>query len=228
MSNRSFDAVFVDFYGTICGGDGAAVHHACDRIVRALGLDTPAGEFAVRWGERFFEVIEQSNHDDFRTLYECEQVSLRDILRPLVGEVDPVPYVAPLEEYWRAAPLHEDAVGFLKGLSVPVCCVSNADNEPLSTAIQRHGLRFDAVVTSEDARCYKPERKIFQKAADVLGVTPLRTLHVGDSLHSDVNGAAKLGITTAWLRRDDRIHDVGNGNPDFIISSLTEIVDILT
>lgn len=228
MSNRRFDAVLIDFYGTICAGDREAVERACARIVRSFRIPMSARDFAILWGERFFGVIESSNHEAFRTLYECELLSLRDTLGPFVqGQVDAAPYVTDLETYWRDAPIHVDAVESLAAIDLPTCCVSNADRKPLMTAIQKHGLPFDAVVTSEDARCYKPDPGIFRLAVETLGTAPHRIIHVGDSLHSDVGGAAKLGITTTWLRRDQRIHDIGNCKPDYTIDSLTDLPALL-
>lgn len=228
MLEQRFDAVLIDFYGTICAGDREAVRHACRRIVRSFDIDVSAEDFAILWGERFFNVIEDCNHEAFRTLYECELLSLRETLSPLVhGDVDAAPYVADLEAYWRSAPIHQDAAEFLACVDVPTCCVSNADRKPLMTAIDNHGLRFDAVITSEDARCYKPDPAIFRLAAAALGVSPHRLMHIGDSLHSDVGGAAKLGITTTWLRRERRIHDVGICKPDYIIASLVEVQTLL-
>ena len=228
MSGKRFDAVFIDFYGTICGGDRAAVERACGRIVRAFGIDMSAGDFAILWGERFFDVIEDSNRDAFRTLYECEILSLRETLRPLVqGDSDACGYVADLEDYWCSAPIHDDAVEFLANIDLPTCCVSNADSVPLMKAIEECGLRFDAVITSEDARCYKPDPRIFRLAVETLGVDPDRVIHIGDSLHSDVGGAAKLGITTTWVRRDQRIHDVGDCKPNYTIASLTDAMSLL-
>jgi 2-haloacid dehalogenase len=227
LSARRFDALLIDFYGTICAGDREAVERACARTVSAFGIPMSAADLAIAWGNNFFEVIESSNHDAFRTLYECESLSLRDTLRPFVGEIDPAPYVADLEAYWREAPIHEDALVFLGANKLPVCCVSNADTEALMTALNSHGLRFDAVVTSERARCYKPDPGIFRYALEAMGVDPGRTLHIGDSLHSDVGGAASLGIATAWLCRNERIHDIGDCEADYTASSLTEMITIL-
>lgn len=228
MVGQRFDAVLIDFYGTICAGDREAVERACTRIVRSFGIPISAQDFAILWGERFFEVIESSNHEAFRTLYECELLSLHDTLGPFVREHrDLASYVADLEAYWRNAPIHDDAAGLLAAIDLPTCCVSNADRKPLMTAIEKHGLRFDAVVTSEDARCYKPDSGIFHLAAETLGVAPSRMIHVGDSLHSDVGGAAKLGISTAWLRRDQRIHDIGNCKPDHTIDTLNDLPALL-
>jgi len=227
MADRLYDALLIDFYGTISAGDRAAVERACRIVVETLQLPMTPAEFAVRWGERFFDAIERSNHHGFRTLYECELFSLRETLRPLVGEVAPEPFVAEIEAYWAAPEVHPDALEFLAAFDLPVCCVSNADTTPLTSAIALHGLRFDHLVTSERVGCYKPQAAIFQHACEALGVAPDRVMHVGDSLHSDIGGARRLGIATAWIHRDDRIHDIGTETPDHTIRSLTEIPDLL-
>ncbi len=227
---RRFDAVLIDFYGTISAGDRHAVQHACERVVEAFDLPVPAAEFAVSWGERFFTAVETSNGPAFRTLRDCETATLEATIRSFTNgttPIDPEPYVRDLDTYWRDPPLHDDVDEFFRLVEVPVCCVSNADTEPLMAAIARHKLPFDVVMTSEEARSYKPDSNIFQRALDALGVPAGRTLHIGDSLHSDVAGAAAVGITTVWIRREDRIHDIGTCQPDRTISRLTELRGIL-
>ncbi len=221
-----FDGVLIDFYGTISAGDRAAVEATCTRIVEVCGLSVTPQEFAIRWGERFFSTIAASNHDRFQTLYACEISSLASILADFGETRDPVPFVADLEAYWRDPPIYMDALEFLKSVDLPVCCVSNADTAPLLAAIERHDLRFDAVITSEAARCYKPDPAIFQKALSALGVRPDRAVHVGDSVHSDVGGARASGVSPVWLCRENRIHDIGNADevqPEAVIENLSDV-----
>jgi 2-haloalkanoic acid dehalogenase type II len=225
-----FDALMIDFYGTIAAGDHEAVESTCAAIVEACGLPLTAAELAVTWGERFFATIDASNHETFRTLYECELLSLRETLAAYGQSPDPAPFVQSLEDYWRDPPVHADALELLGELSqagVPVCCVSNADTAALHAAIERHRLRFTHVVCSEMTRCYKPEEGIFRHALDALGVQPHRAVHVGDSLHSDVGGALKLGINAAWICRERRIHDVGNCRPWKTLASLAELKSLV-
>ncbi len=227
MSTRRYDALLIDFYGTICAGDRAAVAAACGNIVEILRLSITPDELAIRWGESFFAVVERSNHEAFQSLYDCECTSLRETLAELVGEVDPEPLVAELEAYWRSPELHTDAREALAAVDLPIGCVSNADTAPLMTAIKRLGLSFDAVITSEATRCYKPAPEIFRQALKALSVTAERALHIGDSLHSDISGAAGAGITTVWLRRSDRIHDIGTCGPDHTITTLAKLPELL-
>lgn len=222
-----FDAIFMDFYGTISAGDREAVESTCARIVESLGLPLTAAEMAIVWGEEFFRTVAQSNHDTFQTLYECEISSLRLTLAAMGIDADPGPFVADLEEYWANPPVYADALNFLRDNQLPVCVVSNADTAPLISAIARHGLSFDAVLSSEEARCYKPDGGIFKRAAELLGVDPRRCIHVGDSLHSDVHGAKQVGITTAWLQRVSRIHDIGTAEADHVIADLSHLPRVL-
>ncbi|MBI1826264.1 MAG: HAD family hydrolase [Planctomycetes bacterium] len=222
-----FDAILIDFYGTIAAGDRQAVEDTCVSIVRECGLAMSAPEFAIRWGEQFFRVVAKSNHETFRALLECETISLRETLGGLGIRRDVSPFIDQLEFYWRNPPLHDDAIEFLAQTKKPICCVSNADTEALTLAIARHGLQFDAVVSSEDVRAYKPDGAIFMRALELLGVTADRAMHIGDSLHSDIAGAAKAGLTATWIRRDDRIHDIGNHPPHHTVSDLRHVMDLL-
>ncbi|MFQ5461400.1 MAG: HAD family hydrolase [Phycisphaerae bacterium] len=228
MNKLEFDAVLIDFYGTIAAGDHQVVERIAARVVAAFSIPMSPSEFAIHWGEVFFAVLNASNHQDFRTLHECEVVSLHDALHKLdVDEVlDPSEFVAELEAYWRNPPLHSDAIEFLSRLKLPVCCVSNADTAALGKAMKTNDLRFTAVISSEDARCYKPEPAIFQRALRTLDVPASRCIHIGDSLHSDIGGAAGMGISTAWVNRAHRIHDIGDHAADFEVSELTELLGL--
>ena len=235
---QSPDGILIDFYGTIAAGDRMAVLRTCRTVVASCRLDITPEAFAVRWGERYFATVLASNHDAqakpacrFRTLHECEIISLRETLHAVAPQAalddicpDPSRLLVELESYWADPPLHPDAVEFLRRVDRPICCVSNADTKPLMSAIEKHGLRFDAVISSEAVRCYKPDTHIFEQALDRLGVSADRAIHIGDSLHSDIAGAKRAGIKAVWICRDDRIHDIGTTTPDCTISSFAEFL----
>ena len=72
-------------------------------------------------------------------------------------------------------------------------------------AIRYHGMHFDHIVTSEDAKSYKPRTEIFHMALEQMRLSPHEVLHIGDSLDSDVLGAHKCGIDSFWLNRKKRM-----------------------
>jgi 2-haloacid dehalogenase len=224
VSGTRFNAVFLDFYGTLAAGDADAVERTCANIVRELNLACSPHEFAVEWGNRFFRTMDECHSENFQTLYDCECVSLIETCRDLADvTISPQPFIDDLFEYLCSPPLYPEVHDVLKSLPVPVCCVSNADRNHLESAIEKHQLVFDSVVCSEEARSYKPHPGLFEMAMRVMDVKPDEVLHVGDSLHSDVNGAKRVGIEAIWICRDRRIHDVGDVESNHKISNLNEL-----
>src|SRR3990172_7820706 len=118
MRNRPFDCILIDFYGTIAAGDREAVEATCKTIVRTLGLPITSRDFAIRWGERYFETVGRSSHDSYRTLYQGGGTGLREMLAPFGRSPDPTPFLVELEEYGTDPPVYDDAVEFLRELDL--------------------------------------------------------------------------------------------------------------
>ncbi|MCK6455241.1 MAG: HAD family hydrolase [Phycisphaerae bacterium] len=215
--------LFLDMYGTLTGGDRAAVEAVCEQVVRAHPLPTSARALSIEWGELFFAAIESANGPAFHTLFDLEQITLVETLARYDVTLDPRPYAEALREYWRDPPLHDEVLDGLSMLRIPVCIVSNADRDDVAAALARHGLSDLAFVTSECARSYKPDRGVFDLALRRTGWDPDTVIHVGDSLHSDVGGARAAGLRAGWLCREGRIHDVGEKDPDHTFRDLREL-----
>jgi HAD superfamily hydrolase (TIGR01509 family) len=107
--------------------------------------------------------------------------------------------------------------------------VSNAFDPPdlLHRDLAELGIaeRLDIALFSSEVGRRKPDPEIFQRALDALGVDASAVLFVGDTLASDIAGAAALGMHTCqalWFRADD---DPGAPEPDF--QAFTQM-DVLT
>src|SRR6185369_530190 len=109
----------------------------------------------------------------------------------------------------------------------PVCIVSNADQIDAESALAAHNIEVDMIVTSEEARHYKPHPEIFEFALKRTGWRRDRVIHIGDSLHSDVGGAKAAGIRHGWLNRAGRIFDVGTHAADHEFSDLHGLTALL-
>lgn len=84
--------------------------------------------------------------------------------------------------------------------------------------------RLDFAVFSSEVGRRKPDAAIFERALDALGVAPEQTLFVGDTLATDVAGAAALGMHTCqavWFRADD---DPDGPEPDFQAFSQMDVM----
>ncbi|ABW10955.1 HAD-superfamily hydrolase, subfamily IA, variant 3 [Parafrankia sp. EAN1pec] len=199
-------AILLDFYGTVVTEDDYTIEIVCEQVrVTATGRpDLTAAEVGAYWRQVFQEETGRSIAEAFRTQRDITLSSLARALRRFGSTADPYMLCTPQFDLWRQPKLCADSRAFLDALDLPVCVVSNIDRADLRTAIDHHQLPLDLLVTSEDARCYKPHPAIFQTATRLLGLPPDAVLHIGDSLTSDVAGAHALGIPTIWVNRSGR------------------------
>ncbi len=105
--------------------------------------------------------------------------------------------------------------------------LSNADNDYLYPILERQGWQFEAVLSSEEAQAYKPLPAPFLSVMDKMGVAPEESLYIGDSLHDDVLGCKGVGMRAAWLNRPGSPLDMDGPQPDYVISSLDQLADVL-
>jgi len=109
--------------------------------------------------------------------------------------------------------------------------VSNAFDPPdlLHRDLAEFGIeeRLDVALFSSEVGRRKPDPEIFRRALDALGVDAPEALFVGDTLASDIAGAAALGMHTCqalWFRADD---DPGAPEPDFQAFAQMDVLTIV-
>ena len=83
------------------------------------------------------------------------------------------------------------------------------------------------VVSSESARCYKPNTEIFFEALKHFDCKPEEALYVGDSQEDDIVGARSAGLKVAWLNREGVTRRETTPKPDYEIESLSDLMDIV-
>ncbi|MBI2819496.1 MAG: haloacid dehalogenase type II [Acidobacteria bacterium] len=92
----------------------------------------------------------------------------------------------------------------LRRLSVRhrLAIISNVDRHLLGGTIRQFQVRFDALITAEDARAYKPTPAIFLMALDRMACQPNEVVHVSSSEKYDLKPAHELGMRVIYLNRD--------------------------
>lgn len=102
--------------------------------------------------------------------------------------------------------------------------VTNGPPDMQGTKLDALGIadRFETVVHGGYDAPAKPAPEPFHRATDALGVEPGRTVHVGDSLASDVAGAHAAGVRSAWLAPDAGAEDP-DPRPDYVLESMAEV-----
>jgi putative hydrolase of the HAD superfamily len=85
---------------------------------------------------------------------------------------------------------------------------------------------FDSITISSEAGYAKPSARLFEAALERHRVAPREALHVGDSEHLDVAGAAAAGMAVALLNRkmNGRISITGSVGQ---IASLGEVAHVI-
>ena len=104
---------------------------------------------------------------------------------------------------WPAFPDSAEALAYLKQ-HYKLVILSNVDNESFSFSNARLGVRFDAVVTAEDAGSYKPSQRNFTYMLETLaglGIEKDKILHTAESLFHDHTPANAIGLRTCWIHR---------------------------
>ena len=117
-------------------------------------------------------------------------------------------------------PIFPEAPESLKQLQsrYKLAIISNVDDDLFTQSERALGIKFDAVITSQQARNYKPNLRSFELAQERMGVERDRWLHVGESLYHDIGPANRLGVDSAWVKRPDR---GGGTRPTDAVPSLT-------
>ncbi|KPK39464.1 MAG: hypothetical protein AMJ69_05590 [Gammaproteobacteria bacterium SG8_47] len=91
--------------------------------------------------------------------------------------------------------------------------------------VYRLGLEhiFEFALSAVDVGMAKPHSAMFEAARQRLGVAPHEILHVGDHPEHDIEGAAAVGLRTAWINRDGQAWS-GNVQPDLEVADLQHLV----
>jgi len=125
-------------------------------------------------------------------------------------------------------PVFPDTVKSLRrlGRMGKVCIISNIDKDIVVRTRDRIGVRFDLIVTAQEARSYKPSIRPFQLALEKLEVRSSEVLHVSSGFRYDIPPAHQLGFNTAWVNRRREKAPIGF-SADYEFSNLTELADFL-
>jgi 2-haloalkanoic acid dehalogenase type II len=197
-----YRAVLLDVYGTLVHDDDAWVAEVASLVADLAAVDADA--VAREWSARIWSMADTAHGHRFRSLADLNISSLTATAAHFGVRVDARQLCRRQAAFGRTSPLFADSIPFLAAINVPVCLVSDADRDGLAAVLEHHGIAVDAVVTSEDARAYKPRPEPFRLALKLLGLAATDVIHIGDSPASDIAGASDLGIDSAFVRRANR------------------------
>jgi putative hydrolase of the HAD superfamily len=183
----------------------------------ALGRDDP--EFTRRYRELVLSPGQGRPYDE--------------LLREL-GVEDTDAFIDAEHETWRPAYAvlgsAQAMLDALRARRIKTGVVANSWPDPgrvLRADAERFGLAplLDVLVFSGDVGVSKPQPEIFLHALRQLGVAPENAMFVGDRLETDVQGAARVGMTTVqalWFNADDSTLGI---EPDFMAFTPMDVLN---
>lgn len=196
LSFSRFHALTFDCYGTLIDWETGLLA-ALRPILRAHGSKLRDEQILALYAElepaaqnpyrRYREVLEEVVRGFGERLgfqaSEAEARSLPDSLKNWTPFPDTVAALQKLKTRYRLA------------------IISNTDDELFAGTAPHLQVKFDQVITAEQARAYKPSLAPFHLALERLALPREQVLHVGQSIYHDVVPARSLGLATVLVRR---------------------------
>ena len=228
------DVAFKQTYHEICeqqslACDGLALWEKWMEIWRRMASQGRARENPRNWPSA--RVPFNNRTLQFRPYAEEWPEHFANCFQELGVVGDPTSAYAHVRDRLAGAPTFDETAPVLGALKerYRIGILSNADDDFLYDCLRRNALQdeFELIVTSEAAGVYKPHEAIFQSYLDASGLEAHEVLYVGDSQFADVLGGRKAGMRVAWVNRDGaKLHDDVPA-PDYVVASLSELLDVL-
>jgi 2-haloacid dehalogenase len=219
-----FEALTFDCYGTLINWE-EGILRCLHRILADHGKDTDDATILKLYGD--FEYHAESG----------PYLRYREVLQSVVTQFGKHFRFSPTESETQSLPESlatwqpwPDTVNALRQLQerFRLAVVSNVDDDLFAATKPQLEVRFDHIITAQQAGAYKPSLKVFELALSRIGVPAHRVLHAGQSIFHDVQPAQSLGLATVWVNRPSPRTGVGavkaaEGHPDLQVSSVAEL-----
>lgn len=118
------------------------------------------------------------------------------------------------------------AIARLQASGVRIAALTNGSASNTTALLERHGLAgaFDAVVSVDEVRTWKPRPAPYEHIVDRLGVDRDRVAMV--AVHAwDLHGARRAGLVTGWAARLERVWANVFDPPDVTADDLIGVAD---
>lgn len=126
-----------------------------------------------------------------------------------------------MDEYLRLSPF-PDVTGTLARLPGRKAILSNGSPDMLEPLVKHSGLAFDAVLSVDAVKTYKPSPQVYQLAVERLGIAREEITFISSN-GWDAIGARAFGFRVAWINRAGAPVDRLGFSPDEVLATLSEL-----
>ena len=223
--------VIFDMYETLVQNPHSLWRVGFEGIIQEQSLDTNPDILWKEWApaEAEFRNSRVKPGVPFRSYYQAWRDCFIQAFDNLELNGDPDAASSSFIRYISRREPYPETVEALKSVQANwrTALLSNADDDYLMPNLELLGLNFEAVLSSEKARIYKPLPEFFRKMLNTLNVSPEQSIYVGDRQLEDVQGATEAGIHAVWLNRSAKSADASLPEPAHQIISLLELPGLL-
>lgn len=199
-------------------------------LERRINSITDSKRGYLLWFELFMEYCFANNSlDTFHDFFSIARATLK-MAGTKLGRAISDAEADDILQILKHLPVREGVPSCLSELNdhgFTVIALTNAPEKLVYERMERTGLvsYFETVLSAESLKKYKPEKMVYEWAAQKLNVTTGEMVMI--TSHSwDIAGAANAGMKTALLKRDKHLLFPLSVQPD-IVGNLSEIVSVL-
>jgi len=187
-----------DVYATLIDreeGAGTAFH----AIARKNAMNEEGYDLFEEWHNEVIRIYRSSA--DFVSWKEAGRTAVKELFEKhrVKGDAKDIEILYTSFKDWKPYEDVKPVLTELRRRGYRLAVVTNMDTDLFERT--RIGVNFDAAITSEMARAYKPNPKIFDYALDKMGCAKDDLLWIGTSPWADIQGAKIFGLKMVWIRR---------------------------
>lgn len=225
---NDFEVLTFDCYGTLIDWE-AGIWKALRPVFANHHIDMAMAGVLELYGELESEA-ERGKYIEYKTV-------LRMVLEGLGSRLGFVPSPTELQHFVESVknwPAFSDSAPALQTLQrkYKLALISNIDDDLFAFSAQRLQVKFDWVITAQQAKSYKPSLNNFHLAFERIGLPKSTILHVAQSLFHDVAPAKSLGLSTVWINRRHNKEGLGatppaQVQPDLEVPTLQALAEMM-
>ena len=224
MDFSQFTAISFDCYGTLIDWESGMLP-VLRTVLANHGQSLPEAAILELYAE-FEAKAESGPYQSYRDVLQAVVRAFADRFHFAATSAE----IHSLHDSVRAWPPFPDTVPALRELQkrYKLAVISNIDDDLFAQTRKHLEVKFDGVITAQQARSYKPSINNFQLALGALAISPDRLLHAAQSIYHDVVPARSLGISTVWVNRRSARPGIGAvrasaGQPDMEVPDLASL-----
>jgi 2-haloacid dehalogenase len=227
----SIKALTFDVFGTVVDWRTTIIRE-CTRVGRSKGIKLDWAKFADAWRAGYAPAMNKVRTGElpWMNIDEIHRMILNGLLLEFNIKELSETQKDDLTRVWHRLKPWPDAIRGLRRLRrrFVVATLSNGNISLLVNMAKNVGLPWDCILSSELAKHYKPDKEVYETAADLLGLKPEQIMMVA-AHKDDLYAAGRVGFQTAFVIRP--LEFGHEGKPDLITDAsfgvtATDFIDL--